>query len=162
MNMSLKLEGIGALLGTDEDFTKIVSLVAGGPAEKSGKISPDDKIIRIKQEDEPNFVDVSGWRIDDVVNLIRGPSGSSVEIEFISSDESENSERKIVLLTREEIKLEDRAAKYSIFDLDNKKLGVIELPSFYMDFNAYLSGEKDYKSSSNDIKKILRSLIIKM
>ena len=155
MNMSLKLEGIGALLGTDEDFTKIVSLVAGGPAEKSGKISPDDKIIRIKQEDEPNFVDVSGWRIDDVVNLIRGPSGSSVEIEFISSDESENSERKIVLLTREEIKLEDRAAKYSIFDLDNKKLGVIELPSFYMDFNAYLSGEKDYKSSSNDIKKIL-------
>ena len=155
MNMSLKLEGIGALLGTDEDFTKIVSLVAGGPAEKSGKISPDDKIIRIKQEDEPDFVDVSGWRIDDVVNLIRGPSGSSVEIEFISSDESENSERKIVLLTREEIKLEDRAAKYSIFDLDNKKLGVIELPSFYMDFNAYLSGEKDYKSSSNDIKKIL-------
>ena len=155
MNMSLKLEGIGALLGTDEDFTKIVSLVAGGPAEKSGKISPDDKIIRIKQEDEPNFVDVSGWRIDDVVNLIRGPSGSSVEIEFISSDESENSERKIVLLTREEIKLEDRAAKYSIFNLNNKKLGVIELPSFYMDFNAYLSGEKDYKSSSNDIKKIL-------
>ena len=155
MNMSLKLEGIGALLGTDEDFTKIVSLVAGGPAEKSGKISPDDKIIRIKQEDEPNFVDVSGWRIDDVVNLIRGPSGSSVEIEFISSDESENSERKIVSLTREEIKLEDRAAKHSIFDLDNKKLGVIELPSFYMDFNAYLSGEKDYKSSSNDIKKIL-------
>ncbi len=156
MNMSLKLEGIGALLGTDEDFTKIVSLVAGGPAEKSGKISPDDKIIRIKQEDEPDFVDVSGWRIDDVVNLIRGPSGSSVEIEFISSDESKNSERKIVLLTREEIKLEDRAAKYSIFDLDNKKLGVIELPSFYMDFNAYLSGEKNYKSSSNDIKKILK------
>ena len=155
MNMSLKLEGIGALLGADDDFTKIVSLVAGGPAEKSGKISPDDKIVKIKQEDESDFIDVSGWRIDDVVNLIRGPSGSEVKIEFISSNETGDSERKIVSLIREEIKLEDRAAKYSIFEHDNKKLGVIELPSFYMDFNAYLNGDKDYKSSSNDVRKIL-------
>ena len=101
MNMSLKLEGIGALLGLEDDHTKIVSLVAGGPAERSGKISPDDKITRIRQKDkESEYVDVVGWRIDEVVNLIRGESGTEVEIEFISSKASD-SERKIVTLKRE-------------------------------------------------------------
>jgi len=156
MNMSLKLEGIGALLGLEDDHTKIVSLVAGGPAERSGKISPDDKITRIRQKDkESEYVDVVGWRIDEVVNLIRGESGTEVEIEFISSKASD-SERKIVTLKREEIKLEDRAAKGDVHDLDNgSRIGIIDLPSFYIDFNAYQKRTDNYKSSSVDVKKIL-------
>jgi carboxyl-terminal processing protease len=139
MNMSLKLEGIGALLGADDDYTKIVSLVPGGPAEKSGEILPEDKITRIRQIDaeDKEYVDVVGWRIDEVVDLIRGESGTQVEIEFISSD-SADSTRKLVTLTREEIKLEDRAAKSKIIETkEGNKIGIIDLPSFYIDFNAY-------------------------
>ena len=157
MNMSLKLEGIGALLGADDDYTKIVSLVPGGPAEKSGEILPEDKITRIRQINTENneYVDVVGWRIDEVVDLIRGESGTQVEIEFISSDSADNS-RKLVTLTREEIKLEDRAAKSKIIETeDGNKIGIIDLPSFYIDFNAYQNRDSNYRSSSNDVEDIL-------
>ena len=157
MNMSLKLEGIGALLGADDDYTKIVSLVPGGPAEKSGEILPEDKITRIRQIDaeDKEYVDVVGWRIDEVVDLIRGESGTQVEIEFISSD-SADSTRKLVTLTREEIKLEDRAAKSKIIETkEGNKIGIIDLPSFYIDFNAYQNRDSDYRSSSNDVEDIL-------
>ena len=159
MNMSLKLEGIGALLGAEDDYTKIVSLVPGGPAEKSGEIQPDDKITRIRQLDssEDGYVDVVGWRIDEVVDLIRGESGTQVEIEFISSNSAENT-RKLITLTREEIKLEDRAAKSKIIETEEgNKIGIIDLPSFYIDFNAYQNRKLDYKSSSNDVENILKT-----
>ena len=157
MNMSLKLEGIGALLGVEDDYTKIVSLVPGGPAKKSGKILPDDRITRIRQKDSSEYVDVVGWRIDEVVDLIRGEAGTEVEIEFISSKSSLN-ERKLVTLKREEIKLEDRAAKSKIYlNDDGKKIGIIDLPSFYIDFKGYQERSKDYKSSSGDVKNILES-----
>ena len=159
MNMSLKLEGIGALLGVKDDYTEIVSLVAGGPAERSGKILPKDKIAKIRQKDssKSDYVDVIGWRIDEVVDLIRGEAGTEVEIEFISSESGENI-RKLVTLKREEIKLEDRAAKSKIHQvIDGPKIGIIDLPSFYIDFNAYQKRSKDYKSSSGDIKNILNN-----
>ena len=162
MNMSLKLEGIGALLGADDDYTKIVSLVPGGPAEKSGEILPEDKITRIRQIDaeDKEYVDVVGWRIDEVVDLIRGESGTQVEIEFISSD-SADSTRKLVTLTREEIKLEDRAAKSKIIETkEGNKIGIIDLPSFYIDFNAYQNRDSDYRSSSNDVEDILKNFTI--
>ena len=162
MNMSLKLEGIGALLGADDDYTKIVSLVPGGPAEKSGEILPEDKITRIRQIDaeDKEYVDVVGWRIDEVVDLIRGESGTQVEIELISSD-SADSTRKLVTLTREEIKLEDRAAKSKIIETkEGNKIGIIDLPSFYIDFNAYQNRDSDYRSSSNDVEDILKNFNI--
>lgn len=158
MNMSLKLEGIGALLGADDDYTKIVSLVPGGPAEKSGEILPEDKITRIRQinAEDKEYVDVVGWRIDEVVDLIRGKSGTQLEIEFISSDSADNT-RKLVTLTREEIKLEDRAAKSKIIETkEGNKIGIIDLPSFYIDFNAYQNRDSDYRSSSNDVEDILK------
>ena len=154
MNMSLKLSGIGALLGVEDDYTKIVSLVPGGPAEKSGKIQPEDRISKIKQYDEDEFTDVVGWRIDEVVDLIRGDIDTKVQIEFISF-ESDVDNRKIVTLKREEVKLEDRAAQSDIFEIDENKIGVIDLPSFYIDFEEYAKRKKDYKSSSKDIKSIL-------
>ena len=155
LNMSLKLNGIGALLGVEDDYTKIISLVPGGPAEKSGKIKPEDRIAKIRQEDSEEFVDVVGWRIDEVVDLIRGKAGSEVEIEFISFN-SENDARKLITLKREEIKLEDRAAKSEVINISNNKIGIIDLPSFYIDFDEYQKGVKDFRSSSNDVKKILQ------
>ena len=154
VNMSLKLNGIGALLGIEDDYTKIISLVPGGPAEKSGKINPEDRITKIRQIGTDNYQDVIGWRIDEVVDLIRGEAGTEVEIEFISFDSSSDS-TKLVTLKRAEFKLEDRAAKSEIININNNKIGIIDLPSFYIDFNEYQNRVKDYRSSSNDVKKIL-------
>ena len=155
LNMSLKLNGIGALLGVEDDYTKIISLVPGGPAEKSGKIKPEDRIVKIRQDDSEQFIDVVGWRIDEVVDLIRGEAGTGLEIEFISFN-SETDSSKLVTLKREEIKLEDRAAKSEIININDNKIGIIDLPSFYIDFDEYQKRNKDFKSSSNDIKKILK------
>ena len=155
VNMSLKLSGIGALLGVEDDYTKIINLVPGGPAEKSGKINPEDRITKIRQVGSSEYEDVVGWRIDEVVDLIRGEAGTEVEIEFISFD-SDNDSTKLVILKREEIKLEDRAAKSEIIDINNNKIGIIDLPSFYIDFEEYQKRKKDYRSSSNDVKNILK------
>ena len=158
MQMSLKLEGIGALLGIEDDFAKVVSLIPGGPAEKSKQIFADDKIVSIRQYGEKDKVEVIGWRIDEIVKLIRGNAGSKVELEVISS-KSDSPERKIVTLTREEVKLEEQAAKSKIFNLQNGekniKLGVIELPAFYIDFNAWRERDPNFRSSSKDVEKIL-------
>ena len=154
VNMSLKLNGIGALLGTEDDYTKIISLVPGGPAEKSGKINPEDRITKIRQIGSNEYKDVVGWRIDEVVDLIRGEAGSEVEIEFISFNSDDDS-TKLITLKREEIKLEDRAAKSKIIDIGDNKIGIIDLPSFYIDFNDYQKRFEDYRSSSNDVKSIL-------
>ena len=154
VNMSLKLNGIGALLGLEDDYTKIISLVPGGPAEKSGKIYPEDKITKIRQIGSNEYKDVVGWRIDEVVDLIRGEAGTEVEIEFISFDSTGDS-TKLITLKREEIKLEDRAAKSEIFNVNNNKIGIIDLPSFYIDFEEYQNKSEDYKSSSNDVRNIL-------
>ena len=154
LNMSLKLNGIGALLGVEDDYTKIISLVPGGPAEKSGKVKPEDRITRIRQEGSKEFEDVVGWRIDEVVDLIRGEAGTEVEIEFISFN-SETDSNKSIILKREEIKLEDRAAKSKIIEINTNRIGIIDLPSFYIDFDEYQKKNKDYRSSSKDIKVIL-------
>ena len=156
LNMSLKLSGIGALLGVEDDYTKIINLVPGGPAEKSGKINPEDKITKIRQIGSQNYTDVVGWRIDEVVDLIRGEAGTEVEIEFISF-ESNSDSTKLVTLKREEIKLEDRAAKSEIVNINDSRIGIIDLPSFYIDFNEYQKKNKEYRSSSKDVQNILKN-----
>ena len=161
MTMSLKLEGIGALLTTEDDYPIIVSLVPGGPAEKSGKINPDDKIVKITQVQSPRppAVDVVGWRIDEVVQLIRGSAGTEVELELIPAKTEDFSERKFVTITREEVKLEEQAAKSRIVEIKNNsnalKIGIINLPTFYIDFNAFRERNPDFKSSSKDVQIIL-------
>ena len=161
MTMSLKLEGIGALLSTEDDYPIIVSVVPGGPAEKSGQINPDDKIVKITQLEPPQSpsVDVVGWRIDEVVQLIRGNAGTDVELELIPAKTEDLSERKWVTLTREEVKLEEQAAKSKIFEIQNNfnsfKIGVIDLPAFYIDFNAWQERDPSFRSSSKDVETIL-------
>ena len=161
MTMSLNLEGIGALLTTEDDYPIIVSVVPGGPAEKSGKINPDDKIVKVRQiqKVEVDSVDVVGWRIDEVVQLIRGEAGTQLELEIIPAKTEDLSDRKWVVLTREEVKLEEQAAKFLIVDApegeDNFKIGIIDLPAFYIDFNAWRDKDPDFRSSSKDVEDIL-------
>ncbi len=162
MTMSLKLEGIGALLTTKDDYPTIVSVVPGGPAEKTGKINPDDKIVKISQVEDfnPTSIDVVGWRIDEVVQLIRGKAGTKVELEIIPGKTEDFSERKFVTITREEVKLEEQAAKSMIIeiirDLQTIKIGIIDLPTFYIDFNAWRNRDPNFRSSSKDVETILR------
>jgi carboxyl-terminal processing protease len=161
MTMSLKLEGIGALLTTENDYPIIVSVVPGGPAEKSGKISTDDKIVAIKQLEEKEIepVDVVGWRIDEVVQLIRGKAGTKLELEIIPAKTEDFSDRKWVILTREEVKLEEQAVKSLVINLpyenQSLKIGIIDLPAFYIDFSAWRARDPNFRSSSKDVEEIL-------
>ena len=162
MTMSLKLEGIGALLTTEDDYPTIVSVVPGGPAEKTGKINPDDKIVKISQVEESDATptDVVGWRIDEVVQLIRGKAGSKVELELIPGKSEDSSERKFVTITREEVKLEEQAAKSRIIEIKRDsqtiKIGIVDLPTFYIDFNAWRNRNPNFRSSSKDVESILK------
>ena len=162
INMSLSLEGIGAVLQSDNDNVKIVRLVPAGPAAKTKQVATADKIIGVAQGDK-EMVDVIGWRLDEVVKLIRGPKGSVVRLEIVpASNAPSDQTTKIVSITREAVKLEEQAAKKSILHLnqDGKdyKLGVIEIPAFYLDFKAYRAGDPEYKSTTRDVKKLLTQL----
>ena len=152
INMSLSLEGIGALLSSDGMYTIISSLVAGGPAEKSDSIKPNDRIIGVAQDGDENITDVIGWRIDDVVKLIRGPKDSKVKLEIIPATSLDDSNTQVIEITRNIVKLEDQAAEKNIIEIERSskkfKIGVIELPAFYFDFEAYQNRDYNYRSSS--------------
>ncbi|HTN30181.1 MAG TPA: carboxy terminal-processing peptidase [Pseudomonas sp.] len=162
INMSLSLEGIGAVLQSDNEMVKIVRLVPAGPAEKSKQLVPADRIVGVAQGNE-EMVDVIGWRLDEVVKLIRGPKGSKVRLEVIPASNAPNDQTsRVVTLTREAVKLEEQAAKKSVLQLEHDgrdyKLGVIEIPAFYLDFKAYRAGDPNYKSTTRDVKKLLAEL----
>jgi len=129
MEMNLSLEGIGAVLQLEDDYTVVRSLVPGGPAEKSKQLAKDDKIIGVGQQGE-KIVDVVGWRLDDIVELIKGPKGTKVQLQILSGKASETN--KVIEIVREEIHLEDREAKSSVEVIDGKNIGVITIPSFYI------------------------------
>jgi len=145
MEMNLSLEGIGAVLRAEEDYTVIQSVVSGGPADKSNELKPKDRIIGVSQ-DKKDFVDVIGWRLDDVVELIKGPKGSKVRLQILPGETDDASNSKIVSIVRDKIKLEDRAAKSEVYfekkgDENSKKLGVINIPSFYNNLSRDVKAE---------------------
>lgn len=161
ISMSLELQGIGAVLQSDEDYTKVSSLVVGGPAQKQGQLKPNDKIVSIAQGADGEFVDVVGWRLDEVVKLIRGPKGTIVRLEVMPADPTATANKQITI-KRETVKLEDQAAKKAVFDVKNGdstfKLGVIDIPTFYMNFEAYQKGDPNYKSTTRDVYNLLNEL----
>ncbi len=160
--MSLSLEGIGAQLQSDNDYTKIIKILPGGPAEKSDKIHVNDLITGVGQGEKGEIVDVVGWRVDEVVKLIKGPKGTTVRIQFIPAANGVGGPSQELTLVRDKIKLEEQAAKKSVINYQsngrNMKLGVITLPSFYMDFEAYQKGDPDYRSTTRDVRNLIVEL----
>ena len=161
INMSLSLEGIGAVLKSEEDQTSVVRLVTAGPADKAGSIKPADKIISVGQGSKGPLIDVVGWRLDDVVELIRGPKGSTVRLEIVAA-ESDDDASEVISITRNTVKLEEQAAQAKILTLNNGghdiRIGVIDVPTFYVDFKASQQGDEDYRSTTRDVSALIESL----
>ena len=162
IDMSLSLEGIGARLMYDEGYTKVVEIIPGGPAFKSKKLNVDDRIIAVAQGEEGEYVDVVGWRITDVVQLIRGPKETIVRLQILPADGGLNATPVELKLIRDKVKLEDQAAKSEIIELENDgityKIGIITIPKFYTDLEGYRNGDKESKSTVTDVRKILEDL----
>jgi carboxyl-terminal processing protease len=160
--MKLSLEGIGAVLQARDDYTQIRELVPAGPAAKSGEIKVGDRIVGVGQGANGNMVDVIGWRLDDVVNLIRGKKDTTVRLEVLPADSGPDGKHEIVTLVRKKVSIEEQAAKKKVIDITEggvtRKIGIIDLPSFYSDFSARSRGDKDYKSATRDVAKLLVEL----
>ena len=163
IRMSLSLEGIGALLQTDGEHTKVVRLVAGGPAEKSGLLRAADRIVGVGQGESDEIVDVVGWRLDDVVQLIRGPKGTTVRLEILPALADDESQTEVIRIVRNTVKLEDQAAQKKIVHVERDghvyKIGVIDIPTFYLDFKGLQAGAPDYRSTTRDVRRLLKELI---
>lgn len=160
--MSLSLEGIGAQLQAENDYTKVVKILPGGDAQKSGKVNVNDLIVGVAQGKDGEMVDVVGWRLDDVVKLIKGPKGTTVRLMILPAKTGVNGPAQEVVLVRDKIKLEDQAAKKEVINYQiqgrTARLGVISLPSFYMDYDAYQKGDPNYRSTTRDVKKLIGEL----
>ncbi len=163
IRMKLSLDGIGALLQTEDEFTKVVSLVPGGPADLAGELKPADRITGVAQDKNGEMVDVIGWRLDEVVDLIRGPKASTVRLQIIPANAADNSQTKEVAITRNTVKLEDQAAKKSIINLERngekQRIGVIDIPAFYVDFEAWRQGKENYRSTTRDVSRLIDELL---
>ncbi len=162
INMSLSLEGIGAVLQQEDEYTKVSSLVAKGPADKQGELKPSDRIVGVGQGESGAIEDVIGWRLDEVVELIRGPKDSIVRLEVIPAKSNPADEHKTITIVRNKVKLEEQSAQKKVLEIpdgDKKiKVGVIDIPAFYIDFDAMRRGEEDYKSTTRDVKVLLQEL----
>ena len=160
INMSLSLTGIGAELTTEDDYTKVSRLIPGGPADLQGVLKAEDKIVGVGQAEKP-IVDVIGWRIDEVVELIRGEKDTKVRLELIPS-KGDSSNTKTITIIRDKVKLEDKSAQSTILEIDLNgeafKLGVIDIPAFYMDFEAYRARDPEFKSTTRDVYNLVEEL----
>ena len=161
INMSLSLEGIGAVLQSDNEYTKVVRLVPGGPASKQGQLEPADRIVSVSQEDEKP-VNVIGWRLDEVVDLIRGPRNSTVTLEVIPANASDETITETIAIKRDEVKLEEQSASKDTIRLERGgkeyTIGVITIPTFYADFQAMQAGDPNYKSTTRDVRNLIAEL----
>ncbi|MEM8939333.1 MAG: carboxy terminal-processing peptidase [Bacteroidota bacterium] len=162
IEMGLSLEGIGARLTQNLDYTEVADIIAGGPAYNSKRLQKDDKIIGVAQGDNSEFLDVIGWRLDDVVAKIRGPKGSVVRLQILKASEGINALPDTLRLVRDKIKLEDQAAKAEMIPITEGNttynLGVITIPSFYLNFDDLRSGVEDYRSTTRDVRRLITEL----
>lgn len=163
INMSLKLEGIGAVLQAEDEYTKVMRVLPASPADKQGELKAADRIVGVGEGKNGEIQDVVGWRLDDVVQLIRGAKGSTVRLEVIPAKAKSDAERKTIPIVRNEITLEEQSAQKRVLTLNqngrNVKIGVITVPAFYIDFDAMRRGDPDYKSTTRDVQKLLSELM---
>ena len=160
--MSLSYFGIGASLQTEDDYVQIINIIAGGPASIDGSLKPEDRITGVAQGTDGEMVDVIGWRLDDVVDLIRGPADTVVRLQIIPAGALPGNNDKEISLTRGKVRLEEQAAKSEIITVprDGREwsIGVIEVPSFYRDYRALSNGDKNYTSTTKDVKRLIADL----
>jgi carboxyl-terminal processing protease len=165
ISMKLSLEGIGAVLRADNEYTVIQSTVPGGPARESGQVQTGDRIVGVAQGPDGAIEDVVGWRLQDVVDKIRGPKGSVVRLQLLPKSAATNGGVREVAIVRNEIKLEDQAAKGIVLDnMSNApgiRIGVIEIPAFYRDFQAEGSGDQNFRSTTRDVRQLIDDLVLK-
>ena len=161
ISMRLSLEGIGAVLQREGEFVVIRSVVEGGPAALGGKVKAGDRIVAVGQAKDAQLTDVVGWRLEDVVDLIRGPKDTLVKLEVLAAESSVGGNTQMVEIVRDKVKLEEQAAQKRVIETGgehSRKIGVIELPAFYLDFAARARGDSDYRSSTRDVRKLLGEL----
>jgi carboxyl-terminal processing protease len=165
ISMKLSLEGIGALLGRESEYTLISRVVPGGPADKDGRLKAGDRITGVGQGRDGKMVDVIGWRVDDVVDLIRGPKDTVVRLEVLPEDVGVSGPTTVIDIVRNEVKLEEQAARSEIIEVpvdgadgERVKIGVIDLPVFYLDFNGRAQNKPDYRSSTRDVRRLIGEL----
>lgn len=162
IQMSLSLEGIGALLGSEGEYCRIERIVPAGPAEKDGRLQAADRIVAVGQGEDGELVDVVGWRNDEIVELIRGPAGSMVRLSILPAGQGDAATPRLVDLVRDKVKLEEQSAKAQVLELADDegawRVGLIDLPAFYIDFDAARAGDADYKSATRDVARLVDEL----
>jgi len=162
INMSLSLEGIGTALRTEDEYTVVQRVIAGGPAAMSEQISAEDRIVGVGDGEDKKIVDIVSWPLDDVVDLIRGPKGSTIRLKILSGNAPAGAPAKVVTLVRDKIKLEEQAAKSSVVEVSRagktQRFGVIDLPTFYLDSAAMAQGLPDFRSTTRDVRRLLGEL----
>ena len=162
ISMSLTFEGIGASLMARDDYTTIARIIPGGPAAKSEDLFENDRIVGVAQGEDGEVVDIVGWRLDDVIQLIRGKKGTLVRLSILRAEATFDMATEEVRLIRDKIKLEEQAASSKVIKVEEEgrvfKLGVIDIPAFYIDFDAQRKGDPEYKSTTRDVKKLITDL----
>ena len=162
IQMRLSLEGIGSVLRMEDEWVTVVELVPGGPADLSKQIKPEDKIIAVGQGNDEPMVDIVGWRLDDVVDIIRGPRGSVVRLQVVPAAAPSGAPGVIVRLVRDTVKLEKQAAHSEVKTLSlngrNIRIGILTIPTFYSDFAAAQKGDQNYRSTTRDVRRLLHEL----
>lgn len=162
IQMSLSYFGIGASLQIDDDYVMVINIIPGGPAAIDGKLQPKDRITGVAQGEHGDLIDVIGWRLDDVVQLIRGPADTVVRLQIMPAGALPGAPEKIISLTRNQVKLEEQAAKSETIMVPREgrdwSIGVIKVPSFYRDYRALSNGDKDYTSTTKDVRRLIREL----
>ena len=162
IDMSLSFEGIGAVLQNEDEYVKVVRIVPAGPADKQSDLKPSELIVGVGQGETGALTDVIGWRLDDVVDMIRGPRDTTVRLEVIPSA-SRSDERRLLTITRNQVKLEEQAAQKKVIEVNDvqgnpRKIGIIDIPAFYLDFDAYRRGDPEFKSTTRDVARLIHEL----
>ena len=162
IDMRLSLEGIGAVLQNEDEYVKVVRVVPAGPADKQSDLKAAELIIAVGQGKAGPMTDVIGWRLDDVVDLVRGKKGTVVRLDVIPAAGRADEARRLTI-TRNEVQLEEQAAQSKIIEINDlgstpRKVGVIDIPAFYLDFEAYRKGDPDFRSTTRDVAKLVNEL----
>ncbi len=161
ISMSRSLEGIGAVLQSEDEYTKVIRLVPGGPAARNGRLHPADRIVGVAQGEDGEMKNVISMRLDEVVDKIRGPKGSIVRLKVIPHDAANDHDTRMISIERNKVELKEQAASKEILELGEngeQRIGVIRIPAFYMDFEAARRGDPDYASTTRDVAQLIMEL----